>query len=52
MNFELDVKKVVDYFHRGSNDVSRFSAILEESKRCLNLYFEYFQVKFSQRQSN
>jgi len=52
VDFELDVKKVVDYFHRGSNDVSEFGAILEECKRCRKLYFENSKVGFSWRQVN
>lgn len=52
VDFELDAKKVVDYFHKGSNDVSEFGAILEECKRCCNLYFENSKVEFSRRQAN
>jgi hypothetical protein len=52
VDFELDAKKVVDYFHRGSSDVSEFGAILEECKRCRNLYFENSKVEFRLRQAN
>jgi hypothetical protein len=30
VDFELDAKKVVDYFNRGSNDMSEFGAIVEK----------------------
>jgi len=52
VNFELDAKKVVDYIKRGSNDVSKFGAIVEDCQRSCNLYFETSKVEFSQRQTN
>jgi len=52
VDFELDAKKVVDDFHKGDNNVSEFGAILEECKRCCNLYFENSKVEFSRRQAN
>jgi hypothetical protein len=36
MDFELDAKKVVDYYNRGSNDISEFGAINDECRRCCN----------------
>ena len=52
MDFELDAKKVVDYFNRCSNDISEFGAIVEDCQRSCNLYFENSKVEFSRRQAN
>jgi len=52
VDFETDAKKVVDYFNKGSNDVSEFGAILDECKRCRNGYFKNSKVEFSRRQAN
>jgi len=40
----MDAKLVVDYFNKGSNNVSEFGAILEECKRCRYVYFENSKV--------
>jgi len=48
----MDAKLVVDYFNKGSNNVSEFGAILEECKRCRNVYFENSTVEFNRRQVN
>jgi len=47
VDFEMDAKKVVDYFNEGSNNVSEFGAILDECKRCLNVYFKNSKVEFN-----
>ncbi|XP_024628786.1 uncharacterized protein [Medicago truncatula] len=52
VDFELDAKKVVDYFNRGNNDITEFGAIVEECRRSCNLYFENSKVEFSRRQAN
>jgi len=33
VDFELDAKKVVDYFNRGSNDIIEFGAIVEKCQK-------------------
>lgn len=45
-------EKVVDFFNKGSNDVSEFGSILEGCKRCRNAFFENSKVEFSRRQAN
>jgi len=52
VDFELDAKKVVDYFNRGSNDVSEFGAIMDACRRIHNSYFENSKVEFRRRQAN
>jgi len=52
VDFELDAKKVVDYFNEGSNDISEFGAIVEECRRNFVTYFENSKVEFSRRQAN
>jgi len=52
VDFELDVKKVVDYFNKGSNDIYEFGAIVEECRRSCNLYFENSKVEFNRRQAS
>jgi hypothetical protein len=52
VNFELDAKKVVDYFKRGGNDISEFGAIVEDCRRSCNLYFKNIKVEFSRREVN
>lgn len=52
VDFELNAKKVVDYFNGERNDVSEFGAIVDDCRRRSNVYFENSKVKFSQRQAN
>jgi len=52
VNFELDAKKVVDFYIKGKKDILEFGEILEECKRCCNLYFENLKVEFSRRKTN
>lgn len=39
LDFEVDMKKVADYFKRGSIDIMEFEAIMEVCKHCCNLFF-------------
>jgi len=39
LDFEVDLKKVVDYFKRGSIDITEFEAIMEVCKHYYNLFF-------------
>jgi hypothetical protein len=52
VDFELDAKKVVDYFNGGRNDVSEFGAIVDDCRTKCNVYFENSKVEFSRRQAN
>jgi len=45
VDFKMDAKKVVDYFNKGSNDVSEFGVIVDECRRCCNVYFENSKVE-------
>jgi hypothetical protein len=38
VDFVLDSKKVVDYFHKGQSDATEFGDVLKEFKRVFNLY--------------
>ena len=52
VDFEMDAKKVVDYFNKGRNDISEFGAGMDEcTKNCID-YFENSKVEFSRRQTN
>jgi len=48
----MDAKLLVDYFNKGSNNVSEFGAILKDCKRCCNVYFKNSKVEFNRRQVN
>lgn len=37
VDFELDAKKVADYYNHGSCDISEFGAIIDDCRRCCNL---------------
>jgi hypothetical protein len=52
VDFELDAKKVADYYNHGSSDISEFGAIIDDCRRCHNLFFENSKVEFSRRQAN
>jgi len=52
VDFELDVKKVVDYFSGGRNDLFEFGAIVDDCRRKCNVYFENSNVEFSRRPTN
>ncbi|XP_039691241.1 uncharacterized protein [Medicago truncatula] len=52
VDFELDAKKVVDYFNKGGNDISEFGAIMDECRKNCNDCFENSKVEFSRRQAN
>jgi ribonuclease HI len=47
VDFELDAKKVVDYFNRGHNDVFEFGAIMDACRQIHNSYFENSKAEFS-----
>jgi len=40
VDFEMDVKRVVDYYNKGSNDISEFSAIIDDCRRRCCYWFE------------
>ncbi|RHN43816.1 hypothetical protein MtrunA17_Chr8g0391961 [Medicago truncatula] len=52
VDFEMDAKKVVDYFNKGRNDISEFGAVMDECRKNSIDYFENSKVEFSRRQSN
>jgi hypothetical protein len=52
VDFVLDLKKVVDCFHKGRNNVSEFCDIVIEFKNKFGLFFENSRVKFNERQTN
>jgi len=52
VDFVLDLKKMIDYFNNGNNDIIDFGYVLSEFKRCCNLYLENSYVEFSPRQTN
>lgn len=44
VNIALDLKKGVDYFHKGRSDATKFGDVLSECKRLFVLYFENSRV--------
>jgi len=52
VDFELDAKKVVDYYNGGHNNISEFGAIIDKCKRCCFSCFENSKVEFRRRQAN
>jgi hypothetical protein len=45
VDFELDAKRVVDYFNTGNNDIPEFGAIIDDCRqRYCNSYFENSKV--------
>jgi len=51
VDFELDAKIVVYYFNNGNHNIRKFGTILDECKRCCNLFFTNSHVEFSRRQA-
>jgi len=51
VHFELDAKRVVDYYNKGKDDVSEFGTIIE-CKRCCQVYYKNSQFEFNRRQAN
>lgn len=47
MDFEFDLKEVVDCFNIGSNDVTEFGVVVYECKHCDYLFFEDSYVEFN-----
>lgn len=47
MDFGLDAKEVVDYYNRGSNDISEFGAIIDECMRCCNYFLNTLRLSLS-----
>jgi len=52
VDFEMDVKRVVDYYIKGSNDISEFGAIIDDCRRRCCIWFENSKVEFNRRQAN
>lgn len=52
VDFDMDAKKVVDYFNKGHNDISESGVIVEECRRNFAAYFENSKVEYSRRQAN
>jgi ribonuclease HI len=52
VDFALDSKTVVDYFHKGGSDVTEFGDVLNECIRRFKSYFENSHVEFNRRQAN
>ena len=52
VDFELDAKKVLDYFNGGHNDIFEFGAIIEDCRRCCQAHFPNSKVEFNRRQAN
>jgi hypothetical protein len=48
----LDSKKVVDYFHKGRNDATKFGDVLKECKFVFHLYSENSHIEFDRGQTN
>ena len=52
VDFEMDTKRFVDYYIKGSNDISKFGAIVDDCRRQCCIWFENSNVEFSRRQAN
>jgi hypothetical protein len=50
VDFALDSKTVVDYFHKGGSNITEFGDVLNECIR--KSYFENSRVEFNRRQAN
>ena len=44
VDFELDAKRVVDYFNSGSNGILEFGATLDDRKRRCNFFFKTLKL--------
>jgi len=49
MDFEVDSKRVVDYFRRGIGDLTEFEAIMASSIQLRNLHLKDSHVEFIRR---
>ncbi|CAJ2663088.1 unnamed protein product [Trifolium pratense] len=52
VDFALDSKTVVDYFHKGGPNITEFGDVLNECIRRFKSYFENSRVEFNRRQAN
>lgn len=52
LDFEVDMKKVADYFKRGSIDIMEFEAIMEVCKHVVIYFFQNSHSEFIRQQTN
>lgn len=52
VDFEIDSKKVVDFFNRGRRDITEFGIIMDSSIRYCNSHLINYHVEFIRKQSN
>jgi len=52
VDFEVDSKRVADYFNNGRGDVTEFGSIMESSIQFCNIYLTNSHVEFIRKQAN
>jgi ribonuclease HI len=52
VDFEVDSKRVADYFNNGREDVTEFGSIMDSSVQFCNIYLTNSHVEFIRRQTN
>jgi len=52
VDFEVDSKRVVDYFNKGRGDVTKFGSIMDSSIQLCSTYLTNSHVEFIRRQAN
>jgi len=52
VDFEVDSKRVADYFNRGNGDITEFGVIMGSNRHYCSLCLPNSHVEFSRRQAN
>jgi ribonuclease HI len=52
VDFEVDSKRVADYFNKGRGDVTEFGSIMDSSRHFCNTHITNSHVEFIRRQAN
>jgi hypothetical protein len=52
VDFEVDSKRVADYFNQGNGDFTEFGVIMDSNRHYCSLYLQNSRVEFSKRQVN
>ncbi|KEH18827.1 hypothetical protein MTR_8g028785 [Medicago truncatula] len=52
VDFEVDSKRVADYFNQGNGDVTEFGIIMDSNRHYCSLFLPNSRVEFSRRQAN
>jgi hypothetical protein len=52
IDFEVDSKRVADYFNQGNGDITEFGIIMDSNRHYCSLFLPNSHVEFTRRQAN